>query len=147
MNSSLAELHGPMMHQRLTYQKGHPLVAILADGFAEYNHAHRKAYQAILAQGVKEQIVPELRDIAIRHLKGTLNRLPVERREERWVADAIGWLGKLGTDKTLPIIENILKKKKFFFFPVWPENCRNAARDALADEGFADERNRLVDDE
>jgi len=147
MNSSLADQHGPLMHQRLAYQKAHSLATILIDGFEQYNHAHRKAYQAILAQGVQEKVVPDLRDIAIRHLKGTLNRLSADRRDERWVTDAIGWLGKLGTDKTRPVLERILKEKKLLFMPVWPASCRDAARDALAGVSHAHERSRLVDDE
>lgn len=145
MNSSIAELHGPLMHQRLAYQKAHSLATILMDGFVEYNHAHRKAYQAILFQGVQEKIVPELQDIAMRHLKGTLNRLSSDRREERWVTEAIGWLGKLGTNKTRPVIEKILNEKKFFFFPVWPASCRDAAREALAGVDQTDERDSLVE--
>ncbi len=147
MSSSLADQHGPLMHQRLAHQKAHDLAAILIDGFVEYNHAHRKAYQAILAQGVQEKIVPELQDIALRQMKGALNRLSADRRDERWVINAIGWLGKLGTTKTRPVLEKILNEKKFLFFPVWPTDCRDAARDALAGVGRADERNRLVDED
>lgn len=147
MNSSLAEQHGPLMHQRLAYQKAHPLTTILVDGFGEYNSAHRKAYQAILDQGVDERIVPDLRDIAVRHLKGTLNRLPAERRTENWVAEAIGWLGRLGGEKTRPLIRKILAEKKMLLFPVWPANCRDAARAALAEGGSHNERTRRGDDE
>jgi len=146
MGSSMAERHGPLLHRRLAHQKAHPLATILVDGFGGYNHAHRKAYEAILDQGVAERVVPALKDIAIRHLKGTLNRLPEERREEAWVADAIMWLGRLGGETTRPIIEKILNEKKYLVFPIWPAGCREAARAALADESPGNERGRLDDD-
>ncbi len=142
MMSSLTDLHGPLMHQRLEYQKAHPLATILMNGFAEYNHAHRQAYQAILIQGVSEKIAPEMQDVATRHLKGTLNRLPAERREEPWVTEAIRWLGKLGTAKTRPVLKKIVSDKKFLLFPEWPAACRNAASDALAGVNTSDERDR-----
>lgn len=142
MASSLTEVHGPLMHQRLVHQKAHPLTAILMDGFVDYNHAHRQAYQAILKQGVAEKIVPEMRETAIRHLKGTLNRLPAERRGEPWVTDAIQWLGKLGTSKTRTVLKKILNEKKLLVIPAWPAACRDAARDALAGVNTDDERSR-----
>lgn len=145
LGSSLSELHGPLMHQRLAYQKAHALAAILMDGYTDYNHANRKAYQAILAQGLQERIVPELRDIALRHLKGTVKRLPVERRDEAWVPEAVRWLGRIGTVKTRPLLEDILKQKKMLFFPVWPAACREAARDALA--ALADHHHREQEDQ
>jgi hypothetical protein len=142
MNSSLAEQHGPLMHQRLVFQKAHSLVNLLVVGFKEYTPAHRQAYQAIMAQGVKERINPELRSIGARHLKGTLNRLPAEQRSEPWVADAVMWLGKLTTKETRATLERILNEKKYFFFPVWPATCRDAASEALSGAGPDDERDR-----
>ncbi len=141
LNSSLADTQGPLMHKRLSYQKAHPLATILVEGFGEYNHAHRAAYQAILEQGVHEKIVPSLRVIAFRHFKGAINRLAADRREEPWVLDAIFWLGKLDLENARPVIEKILKEKKYLFFPVWPGSCRKAARDALSGARHAGERN------
>jgi len=146
MSSALAEMHGPQMHQRLAYQKAHPMVSILMEGFTGYNHAHRNAYRAILAQGVSGEISDDLQDVTLRHLKGTLSRLPAERRNEPWVTDAIQWYGKTGGDGARPVIERILKEKKFFVWPVWPASCRKAARAALAGETHVDERNHGVDD-
>ncbi|MFT5316336.1 MAG: hypothetical protein ACI9UK_002181, partial [Candidatus Krumholzibacteriia bacterium] len=54
---------------------------------------------------------------------------------------AIGWLGMLDIDSSRPVIEKILKEKKFFFFPVWPANCRTAAQGALAGQSSDGERN------
>jgi hypothetical protein len=141
MGSSLAEEHGPLLHQRLAYQKAHPLATSLVEGFGEYNQAHRAAYVAIMVQGISEKIVPALKDIAARHFRGALNRLTADRREEAWVPDAIGWLGMLDIDSSRPVIEKILKEKKFFFFPVWPANCRTAAQGALAGQSSDGERN------
>lgn len=146
MNSSLAEMHGPQMHQRLAYQKAHPMVSVLLDGFTGYNQAHRNAYQAILAQGVKGEIEEDLQEITIRHLKGTLSRLPAERRNEPWVADAIRLYGQMGGGNARPVIELILKEKKFFVWPAWPKSCRQVARDVLAGKAHVDERNHGVDD-
>lgn len=152
LNSTLAEMHGPQMHQRLAYQRAHPMVAVLLDGFTGYDHSRRNAYNAILAQGVADEVVPDLQEVALRHLKGTLSRLPAERRSEPWVADAIRWYGKAGTAKARPVIEKILNEKKWFIFPVWPASCREAARDVLAGRSHpdetkhADERNPGGDD-
>jgi len=141
LNSSLADTHGPLLQQRLSYQKAHPLATIMVEGFGDYNNAHRAAYQAILEQGLHEKIVPSLRDIAARHFKGALNRLPAERRDEVWVDEAIIWLGRLSEGSADSVLNRILNEKKFFFFPVWPAHCRNAARDALAGAQRASERN------
>jgi hypothetical protein len=152
LNSTLAAMHGPQMHQRLSYQKAHPMVAALLDGFTEYDHARRNAYHAILAQGVSNEVVPDLQEVALRHLKGTLSRLPAERRGEPWVADAIRWFGKTGSAKARPVIEKILNEKKWFILPVWPASCRDAARDVLAgrslrdDSKYTDERTPGGDD-
>ena len=146
MKSSIADQHGPLLHQRLAHQKAHPLVPILMGGFAEYDNARRGVYEAVLAQGVGERVVPELQEIALRHLKGALTRLSAERRDEDWVPDAIRWLGRLGTVKVKPVIEGILNEKKFLVIPAWPAACRDAARDALAGSTQADGRPHHGDD-
>ncbi len=141
MNSSMADQHGPLMHQRLAYQKAHSLSTLLVNVFNDYNRAHRKAYQAILNQGTEDKIQPELREIAVRHLTATLTRLPEERRDEPWVAKAINWLGRLGGGKARSLLLKIRDEKKYMVLPVWPSGCREAARAALAGNG-RDERSR-----
>jgi hypothetical protein len=132
LGSSVADEHGPLLHRRLMFQKAHPLAAIIMDGMAEYEPDRRNMYEAILDQGLQGPIVPGLREVASRHLRGIINRLPPERRDERWVGDAIRWLGELGGVKADATLTRIVKEKKFLFFPVWPGPCRDAAREAIA---------------
>ncbi|MCB1184000.1 hypothetical protein KDM41_11255 [bacterium] len=132
LGSSMSEQHGPLLHRRLLHQRAHALASIMMDGLAEYSADRRNMYEAVLDQGVQGPIVPSMREVAGRHLYGMMTRLPPERRGEKWVAEAVRWLGDLGDEKSGRLLERIANEKKFLFIPVWPAACRDAARTALS---------------
>ena len=88
-------------------------------------------YQAILEQGVAKKIKPKLADLGSRLLKNTVMNLPDFLRDDQWVSEAVSWLGKLDATRADPLLNTILKEKKYFFWPVWPTECRRVARDVL----------------
>ena len=109
----------------------------------------------MLEQGVSEKITPKLQDLGSCLLKATVMNLDPELRHELWVSEAVSWLGRLDAKRAEPALAKILKEKKYFFFPVWPSECRHAAREALEaqenlsprDEDDAiDERETSVDE-
>jgi hypothetical protein len=97
-----------------------------------YKQSNKMIYLAILEQGVGEKIEPRLRDLGSRMLKTTVMNLPPEFREEEWVTQAVYWLGRLEIKRADPLLNTILKEKKWFFWPVWPAECRQAAKEILA---------------
>jgi hypothetical protein len=149
LGSTISREHGAKLHGRLTHQRANRLANLLVSIMGEYKQSNRLIYQAILEQGVAEKITPKLTDLGSRLLKATVTNLPPLLRNEEWVSEAVSWLGKLDARRADPILNTILKEKKYFFWPVWPAECRRAAREALAarSEGnVIDERETSVDE-
>jgi len=130
--STVSREHGPKLHGRLVHQRAQRLANLLVGIMGEYKQSNKLIYQAILDQGVAEKIAPKLQDLGSRLLKTALIGLDPELREEPWVSEAVSWLGRLDRKRGKELLETIIKEKKFFLFPVWPRECRQAARDALA---------------
>jgi hypothetical protein len=129
--STISREHGPKLHERLAHQRAQRLGNLLVGIMGEYKQSNKLIYQAILDQGVAEKITPKLQDLGSRLLKSALTGLDPELRDEPWVSEAITWLGRLDMKRAKRLLETILKQKKYFFFPVWPGECRQAARAAL----------------
>jgi hypothetical protein len=132
LGSSLSREHGPKLHERLTHQRANRLANLLVSIMGEYKQSNKMIYLAILEQGVGEKIEPRLRDLGSRLLKSTVMNLPPELRDEDWVAQAVYWLGRLEIKRADSLLNTILKEKKWFFWPVWPGECRQAAKEILA---------------
>jgi hypothetical protein len=147
--------HGPKLHERIAHQRANRLANLLIGIMGEYKQSNKLIYQAMLEQGVSEKIIPNLQDLGSRLLKAAVMNLDPELRDELWVSEAVTWLSKLDIKRAEPALTRILKEKKYFFFPLWPPECRLAAREALAaretpaaqDEDDAiDERETSVDE-
>jgi len=137
LGSTLSRDHGPKLHQRLVHQRANRLANLLVGIMGEYRQGNKLIYQAILEQGVSEKTAPRLRDLGSRLLKTTVMNLPPEMRDEEWVSQAIYWLGRLEIKRADSLLNTILKEKKFFFWPVWPSECRQAAREIIAAQSAA----------
>jgi hypothetical protein len=132
LDSSVFKDHGPKMFGRLFHQRAQRLSNLLIIIMGEYRHSNKLIFQAILDQGVDEKIKPKLEDIGSRMLANTIRNLEPESREDLWVVDAITWLGRLDPKRAQTVLTRILTEKRFFLFPVWPAECREAVRRALA---------------
>jgi len=132
LDSSVSKEHGPKMFGRLFHQRAQRLSNLLITVMGEYRHSNKLIFQAILDQGVDEKTKPKLEDLGSRMLANTLRNLEPESRDDLWVSDAITWLGRLDPDRAKTVLTRILKEKKFFLFPLWPAECRDAARRALS---------------
>ena len=155
LGSTVAREHGLKLHERVAHQRANRLSNLLIGIMGEYKQSNKLIYQAMLEQGVSEKTIPKLRDLGSRLLKSSVMNLDPELRHELWVSEAVSWLGKLDIKRAKPALNRILKDKKYFFFPVWPSECRHAAREALEaqenlsarDEDDAiDEREASVDE-
>ncbi len=149
LGSTMSREHGPRLHERIVHQRANRLANLLVEIMGEYKQGNKLIYQAILEQGVAEKTIPKLQDLGSRLLKATVMNLAPELRDELWVSGAVSWLGRLDIKRADSSLARILKEKKYFFFPVWPSECRQAAREALAarDEDEAiDERETSVDE-
>ncbi|MEN8006228.1 MAG: hypothetical protein ABFS42_04395 [Candidatus Krumholzibacteriota bacterium] len=132
LGSTMSREHGPKLHQRLVHQRANRLANLLVGIMGEYKQSNKLIYQAILEQGVAEKTEPKLADLGSRLLKSTITNLPPLLRDEPWVGEAVSWLGKLDTRRADPLLNRIIKEKKYFFWPVWPGECRQAAREIIA---------------
>ncbi len=132
LDSSVCQDHGPKLFERLSHQRAQRLSNLLVSIMGEYRHSNRLIFQAILDQGVDEKTKPKLEDLGSRMLASAIRNLEPQSREDLWVSDSITWLGRLDPKRAQTILTKIIKEKKFFLFPVWPNECRQAARRALA---------------
>ncbi|MCK9995503.1 MAG: hypothetical protein KAH56_04390 [Candidatus Krumholzibacteria bacterium] len=150
LGSTMSREHGPKLHERMAHQRANRLANLLVEIMGEYKQSNKLIYQAMLEQGVSEKIIPKLQDLGSRLLKATVTNLSPELRDELWVSEAVSWLGKLDKQRAKPTLTRILKEKKYFFWPVWPSECRQAAREILAvrneEDDPIDERETSVDE-
>jgi len=130
--STVSRDHGPKLHERLVHQRAQRLSNLLVGIMGCYKQSNKMIYQAILDQGVSEMMSPKLKDIGSRLLVSSIRNLLPEERDDLWVAEALTWLGKLDPKRARPILTRVAKEKKFFLFPVWPAECRQAARAGLS---------------
>ena len=130
--STVSRDHGPKLHERLVHQRAQRLSTLLVGIMGRYKQSNKMIYQAILDQGVSERVSPKLKDMGSRLLVSSIRNLLPEERDELWVGEALTWLGKLDPDRANPILTRIIREKRFFLFPVWPAECRQAARAGLA---------------
>lgn len=127
---SFAPTFGPLLHENLLRQAPHKLSSVLLEIMDEYRPVNRAVYQVILDQGIDENLLPEMKEIAPEIIEETLADLHWDYMEEDWVAEAITWLGHLGGESALPIMDNILMEKKYAVLSGWPLSAREAAVEA-----------------
>ena len=131
LRSSLSVKFGPRLLACLEAQQPHPLVAQLLAMTGEYDRAHVRLYQAMLDQGVSARLDPQLADLAGRHIRGMITRLADDELSLPWVPGAIIWLAELPVSGAEQILRAIVAEKRWGMIAVWPEPCRDAARDGL----------------
>jgi hypothetical protein len=134
LGSVIAREHGAKLHERLVHQRAQRLSNLLVKVMGMYKQSNKLIYQAILDQGVAERVEPRLADLGSRLLKAAVTNQDPENRDEPWVSEAITWLGKLDTKRAESLLNKIVKEKKYFFWPVWPSECRKAAKNAIANQ-------------
>jgi len=133
----------------LSHQRANRLANLLVSVMGGYRKSNKLIYQAILEQGVAEKVSPKLQELGCRLLKTTVANLKPFMRDDPWVREAITWLGKLDPKRSKALLNKIINEKKYLVLPVWPAECRQAARDALADRtrnSAIDERESSVDE-
>jgi hypothetical protein len=69
-------------------------------------------------------------DVARDLIMEALSDLHWDFMEEPWVEQAILWLGYLGREAALPVLDEILEEKKFMVLNSWPRAAREAAATA-----------------
>lgn len=132
VGSSLSREFGPRLHESLVTQAPHRLSMVILDIIDEYQPINRAVYHAILDQGIEETLHPELEPLAAEILVDALSDLHWDYMEETWVIPAIQWLGQLGREPALPVLQEILQEKKYMVLSSWPLEAREAAQESLA---------------
>jgi len=127
---SIAPSFGPLLHENLVNQAPNRLSSVLLEIMDGYQPVNRSIYLAILDQGIDENLSSEMWEIAPEIIEEALADLHWDYMEEDWVAEAITWLGHLGSESALPILDSILKEKKFAVLSGWPLSAREAAAQA-----------------
>jgi hypothetical protein len=133
LNCSCAREHGERLQERLMHQRANRLSDVLLMAMGDFKVANKAVFQAILQQGMDKQPNPMMCDVAGRLLGAALKRLTRENMTAPWVPEALRWLPRLNERKAKPILDRVLNERRFFFFPVWPAECRVAAREAHDD--------------
>ncbi len=131
LRSSLSIAFAPRLLARMAEQKPHPLVTQLLAMSGEYDRANLRLYQAMLDQGIATRVDAQLDDLAGRHIRGVLTRLADDELSLPWVPGAITWLAELPVSGVEQILRAIVAEKRWGMIPVWPEACREAAREGL----------------
>ena len=131
LRSSLSEELGPRLLERLRSQPPHPLVTQLLAMMGPWDRGQLRLYQAMLDQGVVERVTPALADAAGRYLRAVITRLDDTELELPWVPGAISWLSRLRPQAAVEILRDVVEERRWLFIPVWPADCREAAREAL----------------
>lgn len=131
LRSSLSGTFAKRLVVRLAEQQPHPLVTQLLAMSGEYDRADMRLYQAMLDQGVGTQLDPQLADLAGRHIRAIITRLADDELSLPWVPGAITWMAELPVSGVEQILRAIIAEKRWGMIPVWPEACREAARDGL----------------
>lgn len=131
LRSSLSEEFGPRLLKHLRSRPPHPLVAQLLAMMGPWDRSQLRLYQIMLDQGVAERVHPALADAAGRYLRAIITRLDDAELEEPWVPGAISWLSTLRPQAAVEILREVVEERRWLFLPVWPAECREAAREAL----------------
>jgi hypothetical protein len=133
VGSSLSGIFGPLLHDHLVGQAPHKLSSVLLEVMDEYLPINRAVYHAILDQGVEESIHPALAELAPEILVEALSDLHWDYMEEDWVVPSIEWLGRLGREPAIGVLQEIIQEKKYMVLSSWPLVAREAAEQALAE--------------
>ena len=99
-------------------------------------------YETPLTEGADptrglESYTRYLRMMSARVLRDAVVNLPEMSRRVAWVPSAISWIGRLDPGKNLPLMTRILDEKKFFFFKIWPRECREQAEIIVSDSALS----------
>jgi hypothetical protein len=121
---------GPLLHESLVRQAPHRLSNLLLVIMDSYDPINRGVYHIILDQGIEEKLTPQMAELAPEIIQETLEDLHWDFMEEDWVIEAITWLGHLGRERALPVLNEILIEKKYVVLNGWPRPAREAARAA-----------------
>lgn len=132
MKSSLADIHGPRIHNHLRRDPPNDLVEILMKSLEDYDPANSGFYLSLIKQSGEPSISMDLRRKAARLIATTLSELHPSDRSLDWVARAIGWVCKLDPEFARPLLTRVRDEKKYLFFRAWPADCRKTAEKHLA---------------
>ena len=102
------------------------------NSLGQYEPANNGLYLSLIKQSGTDSITPDLRGRMGRLIGRALSRLPASGRNDEWVNSAIGWVYKLDPETAVPLLTRIRNEKKFFFFKVWPRDCREMAEKNLS---------------
>ena len=133
VGSSISATFGPQLHCRLLLDKPNELSVLLLECVDGYQPINRGLYHLILDQGIHEAVRRDLAREAAPILEDTLKDLHYDYLKEDWVPGAIDWLGQVGREQSLEVLDMIVTEKKLKIIPAWPRSCRRIARRAVED--------------
>ena len=133
MKSSQGSVHGPRIHDNLRRHPPNDLTKILMMVLRKYDPENDSFFLSLIKQGTGDSITPDLRMMSSRLLCDAVVNLPEVNRNSGWVPSAISWIGKLDPGSNLPLMTRIRDEKKYFFFKVWPRECREQAEKIILD--------------
>jgi hypothetical protein len=99
--------------------------------FPEYTPALRPFLAKMLHSGSDGRPTDAVMTDAVRILRESLPKLPGKRRGEAWVRSAIDSVVALDPIAGRPLLQDILRARRFLLVPGWPPECRDAARAGL----------------
>jgi hypothetical protein len=134
-SSPLASWLGRSLQAHLKSRPFSNLVKAVMTIFPGHQATNLSFYLELMAQPDPRLMDPELKERVAVLLMGSLGELPRAQRAEPWVAGALASLGELEVPVAEPLLEQVVRSKRWLFFMEWPEPCRVMAAKALAQEG------------
>jgi hypothetical protein len=134
-SSPLASWLGRSLHAHLKSRPFSNLVKAVMTVLPRHQASNLPFYLELMAQPDPGLVDPELKERVAVLLMGFLGELPRDQRTETWVAGALASLGELEVPVAQPLLEQVVRSKRWLFFMEWPEPCRVMAAQALAQEG------------
>ncbi len=102
---------------------------------------HRRFLVDLLNLGALDTPPRSTAEMAGKIIAVALPQLPRSRRNEPWVATSVRALGKLPTPRAGRVLRQIVRARRLWLIPEWPDAARQAARQTL------DRFHALTDDE
>lgn len=130
-NSPLKAWLGLEIHRALCAKPESVLVEVVMSALGGYNPEYISFYLDLIRHQDNQDYSEDMRGMAVDIIQGALASSSSERRSESWIPLGLMELGKLDQVSARPLLERIVKERKFLFFKAWPAPVRQAAEKIL----------------
>jgi len=127
LGTTRSKVFGELLSTGLRSGGQRDTASIVVHGLPGYRTQWRDLFQAMLLCEPGAQPSRELRALVTRAAVGLMKKLAPADRAKSWVPGLLEVLGRCGDGGGRPVLEQVLREKKFVFFAAWPAPCRERA--------------------